>query len=176
MSHKKYFINESYFLYDKSDLIKETYITVLNKNVSIYGSISYFNKKTENEIFKIISPKNLLKFFVNKNTTRNNLSFQLTSISGNVPVLKDKKIHNLSLTRLGRKRKLLIQEPIDTVIIRAQKNFETVGGLNPIQIEIEEDRVMNLLKRYKNVSYRLTPLGYYFQHPLKTTQNNIYYF
>ena len=28
---QKYFINESYFLYDKSDLIKETYITALNK-------------------------------------------------------------------------------------------------------------------------------------------------
>ena len=27
----KYFINESYFLYGKSDLIKETYITALNK-------------------------------------------------------------------------------------------------------------------------------------------------
>ena len=28
---KKYFINESYFLYDKSELIKETYIAALNK-------------------------------------------------------------------------------------------------------------------------------------------------
>ena len=28
---QKYFINERFFLYDKSDLIKETYITTLNK-------------------------------------------------------------------------------------------------------------------------------------------------
>ena len=42
---QKYFINESCFLYDKSDLIKETYITTLNKKISIYGSISYFNIK-----------------------------------------------------------------------------------------------------------------------------------
>ena len=28
---QKYFIKESYFLYDKIDLIKETYITALNK-------------------------------------------------------------------------------------------------------------------------------------------------
>ena len=28
---QKYFINESYFLYDKIDLKKETYITALNK-------------------------------------------------------------------------------------------------------------------------------------------------
>ena len=78
-------------MYDKNDLIKETYITALNKKISIYGSISYFNKKTENEIFKIISPENLLKFFVKKNTNRDSLSFQLTSISGNLPTLTDKK-------------------------------------------------------------------------------------
>ena len=69
MFQQKYFINESYFWYKKSDLIKETYITALNKIISIYGSISYFNKKTENEIFKIISPENLLKLFVKKTQT-----------------------------------------------------------------------------------------------------------
>ena len=42
---QKYFINESYFSYDKSDLIKGKYITVLNNKISIYSSISYFNKK-----------------------------------------------------------------------------------------------------------------------------------
>ena len=31
----KCFINESYFLYDKNDLIKETYITALNKKISL---------------------------------------------------------------------------------------------------------------------------------------------
>ena len=88
----KNFINKSYFLYDKTDLIKETYIAALNKRISIYGSISYFDKKTENEIFKMISPENLLKFLVKKNTNKDSLSFQqLTSVSGNLPILKDKK-------------------------------------------------------------------------------------
>ena len=36
----KYFINESYFLYEKSDLIKETYFTALSKKI-IY---IWFNK------------------------------------------------------------------------------------------------------------------------------------
>ena len=42
-----------------------------------------------------------------------------------------------------------MQEPIETIIIRAQQNFEIVGGLNPIQIEIEDDRVVNMLKKHK---------------------------
>ena len=108
-----------------------------------------FNKKTENEILKIISPKNLLKFLVNRDIFKNNLSFQITCISGAVPTLKDKKIRNLSLTRLGRKRKLPTQEPIETMIIRAQRNFEVVGGVNPVQIELEDNRLPNLLKKIK---------------------------
>ena len=55
-----------------------------------------------------------------------------------------------------------MQEPTETVIIRAQKNFKIVGGLNPIQIEIKDDRVVNILKRYENVTYKLTPLGILF--------------
>ena len=43
----KYLVNKSYFLYDKSNLIKNTYITALNK--TIYGSFSYFKGKTTNE-------------------------------------------------------------------------------------------------------------------------------
>ena len=46
--------------------------------MSIYGSISYFNKKAENEIFKIVSPE---EFYVNKDALKNSLSFQLTNIS-----------------------------------------------------------------------------------------------
>ena len=117
----------------------------------------------------LISPENLLKFFVKKNTNKGSLSFQLTSVSGNLPILKDKKIHNLSLTRIGRKRKLPMQEPIETVIIRAQQNFEIVGGLNHIKIKIKDDRVLNMLKKYKNATYKLTPLGILF---LASTQND----
>ena len=136
--------------------------------------IRYFNKKTENEIFKIISPENLLKFFVNKNTNKDSLSFQLTSISGNLPTLKDKKIHNLSLTKIERKSKVPMQEPIETIIIRAQQNFEIVGGLNPIQIEIEDDRVVNMLKKHKNVTYKLTPFGTLFPASIKNDTEQVF--
>ena len=52
-----------------------------------------------------------------------------------------------------------MQEPVGTIIVRAQQNFEIVGGLNPIQIELEDDRILNTLKKYKNVLYRVTLLG-----------------
>ena len=38
-----------------------------------------------------------------------------------------------------------MSEPIETIIIRAQQDF--VGGLNPMQIEIKDDRVTNIFKK-----------------------------
>ena len=60
-------------------------------------------------------------------------------------------MYNSLITRLGEKRKINMSQPIETIVIRAQQNFEIAGGLNPIQIEIEDDRVINILKKYKNV-------------------------
>ena len=58
-------------------------------------------------------------------------------------------------------------ETIETVIIHPQQNFEIAGGLNPVQIETEDDRILNILKRYKNVVHRLMLLGLLFPASVK---------
>ena len=83
-----------------------------------------------------------MKFFVDKNKNKNSLKFS-TNKSGKIPKLKDKKVHNVSLTRIGQTRKRQMAEPIEMVIIWAHQNFEIAGGLNLVQIEIEDDRVLN---------------------------------
>ena len=92
-----------------------------------------------------------MKFFVDKDKNKNSLSFQLTNISGKIPKLKYKKVHNIFLTRIGKKGKRQMAEPIERVIIWAQQNFEIAGDLNLVQIEIEDGRVLNILTKYKNV-------------------------
>ena len=47
------FVNESYFLYDKSNIIEETFITEINKLISVYDSISYCDKNSINEVVEI---------------------------------------------------------------------------------------------------------------------------
>ena len=42
----KNFINESYFLHDKRNLIEKTFVTAINKQLSLYGSFGYFSEKT----------------------------------------------------------------------------------------------------------------------------------
>ena len=86
-----YYINESYFLYNKSELIKETFINALNKKVWIYGSISYFNKKTENEIFKIITQEKYLKFYVEKHAKKILWVFSWQTWAESYQSLKTKK-------------------------------------------------------------------------------------
>ena len=81
----------------------------------------------------------------------------------------DNKIHHFSIIKIGEKRKRQMAEPVETTIIRAQQDFDVDGGLNPIQIEIKDDNITNLLKKYKNVVYKITPLGLLF--PVSVTNS-----
>ena len=67
-----------------------------------------------------------------------------------------------------------MSQPIESVIICAQQNFDVAGGLNPIQIEIKEDRIINILKRYKCVVYKVTPLGLLFPASVKNNTKQIF--
>ena len=77
------------------------------------------------------------------------MKFQLAQINRSEVKTSDNKIHHFSITKLGKKRKRNMQEPKKTIIVRAQKNFDIDGGLNPIKIEIKDDRITNLLKNIK---------------------------
>ena len=83
---------------------------------------------------------------VEKNTLKDEVKFQLANISGKTPKVNNQKVWNFLITRLGERKKLLMAQPIETIVIRAQQNFDIAGGLNPIQIEIEDDRILNILK------------------------------
>ena len=81
----------------------------------------------------MIDVSNNLKFFVEKKAIRKNLKLHLAYVNGSVVQTIDQKIHNFSITRLGKRQKNMFSTPIDTIIIRAQQDFDVVGGLNHIQ-------------------------------------------
>ena len=68
----------------------------------------------------------------------------------------------------------MLPEPIETVIIIAQQDFDVAGGLNPIQIQINNDTVLNLLKIYKNVAYKITPIRLLFPATVTNDTNFIF--
>ena len=110
----------------------------------------------------MISSSDFLRFLVEKKSLKENLKLQLAHIDGSEVKTSDKKIHDFPITKLGKRRKIIMAELIEIIVIRAQQDFDIVGGLNPIQIEIENDRIINTLKKHKNVIYKITHLGLLF--------------
>ena len=51
------------------------------------------------------------------------------------------------MPRLGKKRKLNMKEPVESVSIRAQQSFDVDGGLNPVKFQLEDNKSINLLKK-----------------------------
>ena len=118
----KHFINESYFLYDKSNLIKKTFITAINKQLSLYGSFSYFSGKTGISNLKLLTSSDFLKFLVEKKSLKSNSILQLAQIDGSEVkisffnnrtrkkkkkryVRADRKDNNKSTTKFWRRTK-----------------------------------------------------------------------
>ena len=105
MISPKNFINESYFLYDKSNLIKKTFASAINKQLSLYGSFSYFSGDTSAKILNLISTSDFLKIFIEKKKAlKDNLQLQLAYVNGSNVGTSDKKMHNFSITKLGKKK------------------------------------------------------------------------
>ena len=65
-------------------------------------------------------------------------------------------------------------ETVDTITIRAQQDFDIDGGLNLVQIQIRDDTILNQLKKYKNVVYKITSLGMLFPSSIKNDTNLIF--
>ena len=75
----------------------------------------------------------------------------MININGTLPKITGGKIYNFSLMTLGKKRKAPMTEPIENVTVSGHQNFELDDALNLVEIEINDDRIINLLKKHKKV-------------------------
>ena len=66
--------------------------------------ITSTTKKIKKGIIKIINPEEF-KFCLKKDTLKDSLSLQLTNVSRKIPQLRESKIHNFSLSKIGKKDK-----------------------------------------------------------------------
>ena len=99
----------SYFLYDNKSLIRETFITELNKKIYLIGSIAFYDKAVDTGKAFLVESNRKLKF-------------DYTTKSAKI-LLKEDNTYNFllisteKLTRIGQKRKMT--EIIDKVIVKA---------------------------------------------------------
>ena len=89
---------EGYFLHDDASIVKETFISELEKKVSVIGSISYFDKVNSENKIVLISSKSKLKFEVKTNTFLEELTLQLYPTFSNKKIkLKKNDINNFAI-------------------------------------------------------------------------------
>ena len=75
------------------------------------------------------------------------LNFQLAKVNGTKITLIDQKIHCFSITKTGKKkRKRQYMDPLETLIIREQQRFELLIQVNPVQVTINDNRILNIKK------------------------------
>ena len=76
----------AFFLYENQNIIKETFISEINKRVSLLGGVWYFVKTGSNGKIEIVTNKNKLNFRLIKNEKLSKFIFNIS------PVIASKKI------------------------------------------------------------------------------------
>ena len=101
----------AFFLYDNLNIIKETYVSELNKKVSLLGGVWYYVKADSKDgKIELITPRNKLKFNVKQNVSLSDLSLLIAPVIASQKLnLRERKIKNLliiSTFSKTRKRKM----------------------------------------------------------------------
>ena len=120
-------------------------------------SFGYFGKTTDIQNINLISSKNAQKFYIEKNTIRDRLGFELKHVSGTDLETDDNKLYEILFTRLSKRKKSM--NILDFLIIRGQQVFEEDRDINLIEIKIEDNRVRNIFEKYKDNKVRFKLIG-----------------
>ena len=72
------------------------------------------------------------------------------------------------------KKKKEMTEPVESVIICRQQKFELNNTLNPVEIEINDDRILNVLKKFIHFYYKFTPCGILFPSSITNNTKQIF--
>ena len=141
---------ESYFSYDRSNLVRQSFVNKRKKILPIYCLASFLREKITEKIALLYDTKSK-SFFEEKNAKKEELNLQIANISGERADTTDTKIREAFITRISKKRTKKIDAE-NFKIIRGQPGFEADKAINPIETKIENDRIQNIfsssIKKY----------------------------
>ena len=131
----------AFFLYDNQNMIKETYISEIQKKVSLIGGVWYFVNAGSDGKIELVTSKNKLKFNVKETATLSSFNLAIAPvIASNKIEFRQKKIKNiLIISKFTKNKKRKMTEIVDTLMIKALQNFETYTILNPLDIDIRSN-------------------------------------
>ena len=160
---------KTFFIYDNSNLITNTFFTELNKKVQCYGFISLLHNNSNEQLENL---KNKLKFKVMKDIQKEFLTLQLEDFLTPKKVeTTDSKMKNFSILR-GETKNIRV---IDEIKIEGLQNFEQYKKINPINIHISDSEVQTKLMFYsKRNKYRFIANSLLFSSSIKANTKTIF--
>ena len=169
----------SYFLYDNNALIRETFITEINKRVNLIGSINFYEKAEKTGKSFLITSRTKLKFNVKENQQTENFNFNLshTNESGKILLKKDEVDNSLivateKLIRSGQKRKMV--EIVDTIIVKALQSYDKYSTLNPLEINLNSNYLSKIIHDYKGFVFEVRLINVLFSANIQNETQNIF--
>ena len=154
--------HENFFLYDNENMITEMYVSELTENISIYGLIAFLGKTTNKDNrLHLVMPKHKLKFIFKKDTYKNKIELKLgrvhTKISFSTPqdnVLNFDILCTKRNKTIGKKR-AMSHKIVETVHNLGLQNFDNYGCLNPVEITIHSNEIIEMLSNCKKYKFRV---------------------
>ena len=151
-------VYEKFFLYDLENIIKPTFTTELQTEFSIYGLINFSGKIDNEKKIKLISPKNYLKFDIEREIHKNQLKMELNKVHNKKTFnILDNNVFNFGILTAEKKRKIggkrIMTEIIDSFTILGIQKLE-YSYLNPVHINIKSENTIRKLMSNKNNKYK----------------------
>ena len=88
--------SDSVFLYNKSNIVKKSFLTELNKFLSIFDSIT-FSGHVKNKLLLLVSSEKPIELFLDADKLKKSPELQLTKIGETFPQTKDNNIHEFCI-------------------------------------------------------------------------------
>ena len=169
----------SYFLYDNKLLVRETFVTELNKKNYLIGSIAFYDKAIETGKAFLVENDRKLKFDFKENQLVENLIFNLSHTTKSTKILlKENNIYNFllisteKLTRIGQKKKMV--EIIDKIIVKALQNYDKYTTLNPLEINLQSNYLSKIIDDYKGFVFEVRLINVLFSANITNDTQNIF--
>ena len=169
----------SYFLYDRKSLIRDTFVTELNKKIYLIGSISFYDKENSDGKSFLVRSDTKLKFDFKENQVVENLIFNLSHTYESAKILlKDDNIHNLllisteKLMRVGQKKKMV--EIVDKILVKALQNYDKYTTLNPLEVNQNSNYLSKIIHDYKGYIFEVRLINVLFSSNITNDTQNIF--
>ena len=151
---------ENFFLYDNENMITETIVKELNKKLSTFGLVSFSVEAKDNNKSDLITQNRKLKFNMKKDVYKSRIYLNLGEVHTKTSFSTTRNnVLNFGLIcpkknkSVGEKR-TMSQEIIKTVHGSGLQNFIIYERMNPVEIMLDSNEIVEDLSKYKRFKYR----------------------